>query len=196
MITENSSTDKRNLNKKINKNSNVFIYIGRLIEAKGPDKFLKACIQLIEENKAGDSYFVIGGPGNLLPSIKKEAKKYSDRIFVLGDLNYKQVTQLYNNSNVYVLPTKHHEGLPLSIIEAGATKNLVMVTAVGGIKEVINKNTGYFIKPTVQSIKKGIVWYLNNKKQANVLVNNLHKKVVKDHTINVTAKKFYDVITK
>lgn len=119
----------------------VFTYlaIGR-IEAVKNHKFLaEAAVKLRAEI---DFEIHIVGDGIL----KEELLAYIqdnnlENIFKI--LGYrKDINTICNQSHVFVLPSLW-EGLPISLLEAGASSLPVIVTPVGSISELVDDNSGY-----------------------------------------------------
>lgn len=119
----------------------VFTYlsIGR-IEAVKNHKFLaEAAVKLRAEF---DFEIHIVGDGIL----KEELLAYIhdnnlENIFKI--LGYrKDINVICNQSHVFVLPSLW-EGLPISLLEAGASSLPVIVTPVGSISELVDDNSGY-----------------------------------------------------
>lgn len=62
-----------------------------------------------------------------------------ENITFLGKLNQMQMADAYNQSDIFVLPS-FYEGIPLTVIEAMACGNRVVMTGYQGVQKWINQN--------------------------------------------------------
>ena len=93
-----------------------------------------------------DIIFTLAGDGPLRPAIEAEIKKYQlDGKFKLpGNLDNMQ--NFYSGIDLY-LNTSHHEGIPVTIIEAMSHGIPVIAPDVGGLPEIVeNGKTGRLVK--------------------------------------------------
>lgn len=117
--------EKLRINKKkelnIDDKTIVIGHIGRFVKQKN-HKFLIDVFNEINK-KYNDSILLLVGQGPLFEEIKKKVKKMGleDSVFFLGQR--KDVNELYQVFDVFVLPSLY-EGLPVVGIEAQATGNL------------------------------------------------------------------------
>jgi glycosyltransferase involved in cell wall biosynthesis len=86
-----------------------------------------------------------------LPSYSKKLKELEDGYQLKNikwhyQLNRNQIIELFDRSSIYVQPSRS-EGLPKSIIEAGARGLPVVATQVGGVPEIISESKGLLCKP-------------------------------------------------
>ena len=116
----------------------TFLTIGRI-------EFVKNHILLIEaakklKNKI-DFELLIVGDGVLRSEIEQKIAEYKlqDVVKLLGFRN--DIVELCNSAHVFVLPS-HWEGMPISMLEAGASGMVVLSTPVGSIPSLINEHTG------------------------------------------------------
>lgn len=124
----------------------VVVYIGRLDPIKG----IRCLVEAIEKIEEGVYQFVFVGSGSDVSLIKRLAEVRSD-VRYLGVLDNDDIWQIYALSDVFILPSIAlegiKEGLPLSLIEAMASGNIVIITPVGGMEEVVEDGvSGIFIK--------------------------------------------------
>lgn len=71
-----------------------------------------------------------------------------DNVQFHGVVNGNQKKKLFNNCDVFILPTYYHiEGQPISIIEALANGLTVITTNHAGIPDIISTDNGYIIEP-------------------------------------------------
>ena len=124
-------------------------YIGRLIEAKGIQDLISAFKNL--ENK--NLILNIVGIGFFESELKKLAKN-DRRIKFLGEKNQAEIKQILSETDVLVNPS-YGEGLPTSVLEAGAMGLSIIATDVGGTREIIdNDKNGFLIQPKKPDIIK------------------------------------------
>ncbi|MCD6184479.1 MAG: glycosyltransferase family 4 protein [Deltaproteobacteria bacterium] len=93
-----------------------------------------------------DIIFVLAGEGPMKTAIEEKIKKYKieDKFRLPGNLDNMQ--NFYNSIDLY-LNTSHHEGIPITIIEAMSNSIPVVAPAVGGLPEIVeNGKTGRLVK--------------------------------------------------
>ena len=157
------------------------------------EKGILEIIDAYEELKEKDNIqLIIAGDGPLLKELQN--KKLNENILIPGRLNHDEVMGLLNKTDIFVHPS-FSEGLPTSILEAGLMKCAIVATPAGGTAEVINKKElGIICKPTVESIKNGLEYYLKNEEERKKVGENLHKIVKENFTWKVMAKDIADEI--
>ncbi len=91
-------------------------------------------------------YGLIVGDGPLLEELKLQAQNLnvSENVYFLGFRN--DIYELLSESDIFLLTSKM-EGLPITILEAMATKTPVVLTEVGGIPEIIKIAQNGFVIP-------------------------------------------------
>jgi glycogen(starch) synthase len=115
----------------------VVTFLGRITWQKGPQYFVEAAWKVLKHFP--DVHFIMAGSGDLLPRmIEMVARlKMSDRFHFTGFLKGKQINQVWNVSDVYVMPSVSEPfGItPLEAIHAGVP---VIVSNQSGVAEVID----------------------------------------------------------
>jgi len=132
----------------------------RLVPVKDIGTFLEACKIVLEEIK--DAIFVIAGDGYLRKELEKKAENLgiSKMVFFLGFRD--DLENIYRDLSCFVLSSLN-EGLPVSIIEAQASGIPVVATDVGGVSELVSKETGILVPPkNPNALADGIKRILKN----------------------------------
>ncbi len=139
-----------------------FLFVGRLVEIKNVELLLQGLHYI--KNKGKDFVCNIIGDGEDLEKLKKISKDLGldSKVNFLGYRN--DILEFMTKSDVLILTSKM-EGIPITIIEAFASKLPVISTAVGGVLEMIVNG------------KTGILFDLENKDEFNrVLLDLLENK--------------------
>ena len=77
-----------------------------------------------------------------------KTKGLADRVRFPGYLRGKEKTQVLLNSDLFVFPTYHGEGCPVSLLEAMAAGLPVVATRVNGVPEIIEDGkNGILVDP-------------------------------------------------
>lgn len=102
-----------------------------------------------------DVHLCVVGGGDKLDECKERAKVLGveDRIVFLGSRD--DIPEILSKNNLFVM-SSYDEGLPISAIEALRGKLPVILTNVGGNKELI-KDNGYLINPTLDDLTQAII---------------------------------------
>lgn len=170
-----------------------FLFLGRIEESKGIYDLLDVFKKVI--NKFPEVHLYIGGNGekNKLEKIIKE-DKLEKNVSYIGWIEGKEKEEYLKKCSIYCLPS-YNEGMPMSVLEAMAYKNIVITTDVGGIPKVITNNlNGFLIKPgdkekLLQTIKK-ILSDTQLRKRISV---NARKTVIEKFDINNNINKLIDL---
>lgn len=164
----NSVDDKEFLKKKIlnfNKETIKICTIGRFVEQKGYEYLIKAIPEIIK--KKPNSEFILIGDGPLKNEMEYLSKELGVNQYIkfLGYRN--DVSKILVNSDIFVLPSLW-EGLPISVIEALASKVPVVATSVNGTVEIVESgSSGVLVRPKdVEELAQAIVDILENEKTA------------------------------
>jgi glycosyltransferase involved in cell wall biosynthesis len=159
------------LNNRNSKDKIPILYVGRFEEEKGIKVLLNSIKILFNERNKFDLLLV--GNGRLKNWIKNFIKKNKiENIRFLGLLDYDEMPQIYNQAEIFVLPSLT-EGSPGSLIEAMGCGTVPICTAVGVCPNIIkNGENGILIEPgNPQELANAILKLINNRE----LIKNFRK---------------------
>jgi glycosyltransferase involved in cell wall biosynthesis len=130
------------------------LYLGRLIDCKGPDLVIRAfnlaCLKGLKAE------LIIAGNGPLFSTCDQEREKspYKNRIKLVGEVSSEEGQRLRDISDVFTAHnckgriTRQEEAFGVSIIEAMAAGLPVVTGRSGGLVEsVIHGETGFLFEP-------------------------------------------------
>lgn len=124
----------------------VFLYVGRLIEAKGVREYAEAA-KLLKPNHPSAIFRILGpaefGPGSI-SAAEVEGWQQQGFIEYLGATD--DVRPFIAAASVMVLPS-YREGLPTSIMEGMSMGRPAIVTDVPGCREVVDNDDNGFMVP-------------------------------------------------
>jgi len=161
--------------------------VARLVPSKGVDVFLRG-IQLLRPEVPDLRAVVIGdGPAKLqLQALSRELGLTSVVSF-LGHCD--DVSSQLNKIAVFVLPTRS-EGLGISVMEAMSQGVPVVVTAVGGVPELVQHNiTGLLIRPDdYGSIARYVRQILGDRDKAEIMRRAAYSYMSSNYSLNTMLK--------
>lgn len=186
--SENFFSDQKEINK-IKKKfpQKIVLFLARIELQKNPLLFVKAAEKLKNEN----AVFLIAGKGPMEKKLTKiiKEKNLSNTKF-LGWLEEKEKNALLYSSEIYVLPSLF-EPVSVSTLEAMACKKPVIVSNVGGLKEIVNSSLGIKVKPNdTKELAKAIKFLLDNPKKAQEMGLNGFKKIKREFLWKNIAEKY------
>ncbi len=166
----------------------VITYAGRIIKEKGVQMLLESFSSIPDTLNGRRTVLAIAGDGPLLESLVYKYDSF-DNIYFLGKLDYKNILSLLKNTDIFCYPSMYPEGLPTSILEAGMMGCAVVATDRGGTAEVvISGEDGIIVKEDKESLKKAIIYLLNDSKSRLNFARRLQAKIKRDFTWTNTAK--------
>lgn len=129
---------------------NSLVVVGRLVEKKGIEFLISAIKQGLKENSLPkDITLKIAGDGPLRAELDEKAKGLP--IEFLGNQSAAEVREHFATSQIALLPSVvaasgDQEGLPVTLLEAGANGAFVIASDLPGINEVvIDSQTGLLV---------------------------------------------------
>ncbi len=168
------------------------LFLARMEKEKG----IYTVINVFNSIKNDNLNLHIVGGGTIIEDVKRYLSKKNDkRIIFHGYVDNDRKIEILKKSHIYCFPTEYKEGLPITVLEAMATGNAIIVSPVGGIKDFFeNKKMGFFISPqNKEEIEETIVsMYANRKMMFDMGIYN-HEYVKKYFSIDVLIEKLYNI---
>ncbi len=130
-----------------NSTEKTILFLARVEREKGIFEVIDSFREL--QARYQDLHLVVAGVGNALEPAQEYVKELgAEGIEFKGWITGADKVSVFRNSDIYVLPSSHGEGMPMSILEAMASGLAVVTSDVGGIKDFfIEKDMGYIVRP-------------------------------------------------
>lgn len=183
------------LPKDFNKNTETqkILFLGRFGKRKGIYDLLEVLEKATKEYPKIKLY--AGGDGEI-EKVKEliAEKKLQKNVKILGWVTGAKKEKLLKECSLYILPS-YNEGMPMSVIEAMAYKNITISTNVGGLPRVINHNkNGLIINPGDKlSLYTNLKKILEDKNLREKLSNNARITTEEKFDINNTIKQLIEI---
>jgi len=164
-------------------------FVGRLVYGKGVQDLIFSFPEITRESKAR---LLIIGDGSYRPEFERLAQKTDKgNILFLGQKTRKEIVDILHSSDIFVNPS-YSEGLPTSVLEAGAAGLPIVATDVGGTSEIIEDGkSGFLIPPADTRALKGKVCQLVKDRQLREdFGRNIHQFVKKTFDWDEIAEKW------
>jgi glycosyltransferase involved in cell wall biosynthesis len=171
-------------------------YLSNLMNEKGIHHLLWA----LEKLNVLEIPFEANIAGHIDPA---QQKSLLERMSQIKGVNYIGVVRgadkrkLLQESNVFVLPTFYKmEGLPISIIEAMATGNIIISTVHGAIPDLVKENENGFLvkKKSVDAIVEKLLFIAKNPTKAIEISKNNTQKAKNNFTSKKFSEKLLNII--
>jgi glycosyltransferase involved in cell wall biosynthesis len=117
-------------------------FVGRLIPAKGPDVFVDALLQV--ESPSVTALVIGDGADRTELEERVRAAGQEDRFRFMGTIN--PAAPLFRAFDLFVLSSRT-EGTPIVLLEAMAAGVPLVVTAVGGVPDVVGDDAALVVPP-------------------------------------------------
>lgn len=165
----------------------TFLAVGHLREAKNYPFLLKCAKEL---KKSFDFQILIAGEGKLKEELQEiiQTEQLEKNVFLLG--NVENISKLLHQSHCLVMPSLW-EGMPIAVLEAGASKLPVVATPVGSIPSVLNDDNAYLA--TLDEFADRMAGVYHNYLDAQKKAERFYDQVIKEHTIEKMANKLEDL---
>ena len=183
----NSISEFYDVNKiKKNEKKIIITYAGRILKQKGVYELLESFENLNKQYNNIELH--LAGNGNQLDILKEKYKDNKNIIFE-GKLVFKELTKLYEKTNIFVYAPLWPEGLPTSILEAGLMKCAIIASPQGGIKEIINDKQNGIMTNSKKELEDALELLINNKDLRNKYSEEIYRTICDKFLWKNTAKK-------
>jgi glycosyltransferase involved in cell wall biosynthesis len=125
-----------------------FLYIGMMRDLKGPDLFIEALAQVQDAFPGVRAHMV--GDGDDLPRYRARAAELDLAITFHPAMPARRAFSL---ARFMVVPSRA-EAMPYIVLEALAARRAIIATAVGGIPEILGKDSAALTQPTVPDLAR------------------------------------------
>lgn len=140
-----------------NNSQDYLLFAGRLSSVKGPDLLLEAWSTI--HHSYPKTGLWMAGDGEERNNLEALAKRLGieGSVRFLGRKNQEELCQLYRHAQGVILPSRR-EGLPLTLLEAGAAGAICVGSRTPGIPEIIQDGVTGFLVDTesVADLSTGI----------------------------------------
>ena len=170
--------------------TSYLLYLGRLDARKGVLDLLQAFAQLAPVHTQWELLLVGSGPALSTLQTLSGQHNLTDRVHLIGPVAHNEVVHWLRAADLFVLPS-HAEGLPTTILEAGAAACPVVATNVGGISDIIkHRTTGWLIPPRrPNELQKALAICFSDSSLRVTLARHLNKKVSEHFSLATHAKR-------
>lgn len=123
------------------------IFLGRLHESKGLHEIIEACRILEKENFDFD--FRCFGAGEQKEFFVGEMKKIlGEKFFYGGVISGEEKWRELFRADIFLLPSRYGEGLPIAMLEAMAARCVTIAADVASVRAVVrNGENGFLVEP-------------------------------------------------
>jgi len=161
------------------------VFTGRLVMPKDPFSLVKAVSLLPENLRSKIEVSIIGGG-----SYEQELKeliirlRLEDKVKLLGALPRSEVFNVLKPAHIFAL-ISDWEGLPRSILEAMSSGMVTIASDVGGVSELIDKDSGFLVKRRdVEGVKNALVKLLSQPELIKEMGEKAHKKALEEFSLD------------
>jgi len=166
------------------------LFVGRFTYRKGIHILLEAFQKVRKE--IDEAHLTLVGKGYFLPVVELLVRtlNLSENVSIVGQVKKEKLVELYQNSNVFVLPSLYGESFGIVLLEAMASKTPVVASDDGGIKELIKDGrTGFIVKKEdADGFSERIVELLSDRKLSENISTTAFQEVKKYDWKNVVKK--------
>lgn len=174
-----------------------FIFIARLLQAKGIFEYLEAA-KLVKEKYSNCEFVILGGfdENNPFALTKEQLQPFIDNRLVvhLGHVN--NVAEEITKSSIFVQPSYYREGVPRSTQEAMAIGRPIITTDVAGCREtVINWKNGFLIPPyNANILAEKMIFFIDNPEQISIMGKESRKIAEEKFNVHIINHRLIDIL--
>lgn len=184
------------LKKNTEKNKKVILVPRNLNIARGVFLLPDIVESLLTHTTEFEIQVVGTGPLKKYMDQEISRRKIKNQIKLLGHIgDRKEMVEIYRGADVILIPTVFSEGTSISALEALACSKPVIMTEVGGLKEIgVNNESKLSSKATPEAITENILKIINDGELREKLSVNAREYVKKNNNYFNWSKQWIDLI--
>jgi glycosyltransferase involved in cell wall biosynthesis len=168
------------------------VCLGRVERVKGVFEAVKALALL--RGRGIEARLSVAGNGSDLDELRVHASALGveDIVEFVGPVFGGRKASLWRDSDVFVFPTYHREGLPYALLEAMQAGAVVVTHPVGAIPDVVSHGRDAVFVPARDptAVADALQWIHENRECAARLAAAAHQRVVSRYTVSRLAGDF------
>lgn len=187
-ITFNDSNHHEHTRKKYSLPNDYSIFVGRLESRKGIDCLIRSI------KDVGITSAIVGkGPDRSILEKLAVANNVQHKIIFTGGVPDEDLRSLYSGARFFILPSIS-EGLPLTILEAMASRIPVIANNINGMSEIVRHgyNGLLAIPDDINSLSRAQQILMNDESLCKEMGKNARDTVEKNYSWNIVAERVTD----
>ena len=196
-VLENAVEIKKIFQQRQNLDEKIIIFLGRLHESKGLHEIIEACRVLNDKNFI--FRFNCFGAGDLKDYFVAEMTEIlGDKFHYGGVISGAEKENALNEADIFLLPSRYGEGLPMAMLEAMAAGCVVVASEMASVSAVVKDGeNGFTIEPNnVSQLIEKLKFLLSGEKDLKILSENARATVAEKFNLNRYILKLEDIYTK
>ncbi len=177
------------------RHSGRIVFIGRLVHAKGVQDLIGAFARVTPDFP--DVSLTIVGDGPYLHVLMAQAASLgiANEVEFIGALDQDGIRSVLHHAALFVNPS-HSEGLPRSVLEAGAAGTPVIATDVGGTREILTGSEfGTLVSPhDAPALANAMRGFFSDPASGRRKADALAMKIASDFSVEKSAKEYESVM--
>jgi len=170
----------------------AILYAGRFVQVKRVDILLKAFSTITLQYPSARLYLAGSGPLEFFLRKLCTKLKLSGKVVFLGHVRHDKLRVLYRSSDIFVLPSDA-ELMPLSLLEAMASKCAVIASDIAATEVIENKQNGLiFSRGDFKMLADNISILADDEAFRKKLSDKAHLTIKKKFDYRVVASKLIE----
>ncbi len=173
----------------------VILYVSRIVRRKGPHLLVEA-LRYVRKRIPSVKLLIVG-EGSFEEYLRRRVYDLDLRknVEFLGRVPDEELPKIYNSADIFVLPSVYGESFGIVILEAMSSGLPVIVSNVGGLREIVKNNVDGIILDRNNPIEiyEKIMFLYHNKEFRNMLSYNARKKVLKLYDWRIILEKIENI---
>ena len=175
------------LNKNLNKEKFVLT-----VSSIDPRKNLKRAIEAFNKIKSDYKLVIVGSKNKTFSEVVLEDKLLNENISFTGYLEDEELIDLYNKAEIFIYPSLF-EGFGIPPLEAQACSCPCLVSNTTSLPEVYKDSVHYCDPQSVESIKEGLLFLIENEEKREELKNKGLENVMR-YSWESSTQKFVEIV--
>ena len=189
-VLENAVSLSEKTKEKKEDGEKTIIFLGRLHESKGLHEIIEACRILKKENFA--FRFNAFGAGEMKDFFTAKMREIlGENFFYGGVVSGAEKEKALNDADIFLLPSRYGEGLPVAMLEAMAAGCVVVVSEMASIGAVVKDGfNGFTVEPeNVSQVVEKLKILLSDKMDLKELRKNARETIEEKFNLNDYIRK-------